>query len=91
MVATFTRRRGAIMTADTIPGYIAVIKCCSGPAAGVMTVIAGIAAGDMVGRFARGCGAVVTGCTTAQHITVVHPRHRRPTAGPVTILTGIGG
>ena len=61
VVAIFTRCCAAIMTGDTITGNAAVIKDRIGPAVYIVAILTGITARNMVGRFAGGNTAVVTG------------------------------
>ena len=55
-----------------------------------MTVIAGIAAGDMCGCLAHGGAAVMAAETGAEHVRMVHARYGIPTGGAMAALTGIG-
>ncbi len=61
VVAIFTRCRAAIMTGNTITGNAAVIKDRIGPAVYIVTILTSITARNMVGWFAGGCRAVMTG------------------------------
>ena len=64
------------MAAGTTSGYAAVIE--SGPCEtiGVMAVVAGITALDMVSGFARCRIAVMATDTTALNFGMIHPIHR---------------
>ena len=56
-----------------------------------MTVIAVVAAGDVVWIF-TGCGdAVMTGTTAAKDLGVVHRDRRYPDVNIVAVLTDVGG
>jgi hypothetical protein len=67
--------RGAIVTAEAGAGCdIGMIKGGSLPYAGGMTVIAGVAAGDVIGCFAGSRYAVVTAEAGATNGIVVHAR-----------------
>ena len=61
VIAIFTRCRAAIMTGDTVTGDATVIKDRIGPAVYIVAILTGITAWNMVGRFAGGCRAVMTG------------------------------
>ena len=47
-----------------------------GPGIGGVAIIAGVAAGNVVGRLAGGDRAVVTAEAAAQHVGMVDPQHR---------------
>ena len=59
------------------------------PAIGCVTVIAAVVTGDVVGRLARGRGAVVATEAGTQHSRMVDPDHRVPDTGAVTVLAQV--
>ena len=56
-----------------------------------MTVIANIIAGDMVGRLAGCCGAIVATAAAAQHGGMINPGNRVETARVMAILATVAG
>jgi len=56
-----------------------------------MTVVAGITAGDVVGRFSGRSRAIVTAGTGTQHSGVVEPGNNGEIAGIMAILATIEG
>ncbi len=55
-----------------------------------MAVLAGIAAGDMVGGFTGRGSAVMAGHTGPEHGGVIDLGHRQPGGGAMAILTEVG-
>ena len=51
-----------------------------------MTIVAGVVAGNVIGRLAGCCGVVMTAEAGPQHCGMVNPDHRDPGAGAVAIL-----
>ncbi|VAW77569.1 hypothetical protein MNBD_GAMMA13-1817 [hydrothermal vent metagenome] len=89
--AVFARRRGAVMTTGTVTADGTVIERRRGPTVGGMTIVTGIAAGNMIRRFAQRNAAVVAGETAAEYGRMVHFGHRRPAGRTVTVFTQIVG
>lgn len=55
-----------------------------------MAIVAGIATGNMRGRFAHGGCAVVAAGAGTEHVGMVHTRHRHPAGSAMAIYTEIG-
>ena len=62
-----------------------------GPGIGGVAVIAGGAAGDMVGCFTDGSRAVVAAEAGAEHGAMIDPGHRGPGVCTMTVLAHGGG
>ena len=71
MVWVLTDSLCAIVTTDTVTRDAQVIEVRRQPAYCAVTVIAGIAAGDMRRVFANGNGAIVAGDTSANYLGVI--------------------
>ena len=79
------------MTAGTVATDLTVIKVGRLPGAGCVTVIAGVAAGDVVAVFSFRRTAVVAGETTANNVTVIDANDRFPACVAVAILADVAG
>ena len=83
--------RAAIMAGSTgTGGYTAVVEHGRYPAIGIMAVIAGIAAGDVVGRLAGRRRAVMTAETGANHTGMIYADNGAPDCRAVAVFTYIG-
>ena len=78
------------MTAEAATGHIGVIEYCTGPGVGVMTVITGIAAGDMIRCLTHCRSAVVAAGTGTYHTDVVNTGYRLPGPGTMAVLAHVG-
>ena len=76
VIARFTGRIVAVMAGNTVAGHTAVIERGTRKGVGVVAIVTGIAALDMVGRFARRGAAVVTANATSLNFGVIHTTHR---------------
>ena len=76
VIAWFTGRIVAVMAGNTVTGHTAVIESSSGEGIGIVAIVTGITALDMVGRFARRGAAVVTANATSLNFGVIHTTHR---------------
>ena len=66
----------SIMTADTVAGDATVVKSSRAPVARGMTVVALVAAGDVIWTLADRNGAIVAGEARAQYLGMIHAYHR---------------
>jgi hypothetical protein len=83
-------RIGTVVTARTITSDIDMVKIRRGPGSGYVTVITGVAAGDVCGCLA-GCRiAVVTGAASTNYLDVVDSYCWRPKIHAVAVLTNKG-
>jgi hypothetical protein len=55
-----------------------------------MTVVASVAAGNVIGILTRGSGAVVTGLAQPEHLQMIDPDDRLPGYRAMTVFTDIG-
>ena len=76
MGGRLTGSRRAIVATGAIAGHSAVVKDRPGKTIGVVAIVAGIATGDMIGRLARGHGAIVATRAGALHRGMIDPGHR---------------
>jgi len=79
------------MTADAVSTDTTVVECGIGEAIGVVTVVAGIAALNMVRRFTRRCAAVMAADAGTLHFSVVDLGNNLPARWCMTGFTQIGG
>ena len=80
----------AVVTANAIAGIRRVIECRWQPACCRMTVIAGVAAGDMQRMFADRGDPIVAESTTAQDLGVIDRQHRCKQRRRMAVLANIG-
>lgn len=66
------------MTTSTVVRHIGVIEICRNPRIGGMADQAVFRGRHMVGIFSRRRSAVMTACTGADHIGVIHPYNGYP-------------
>jgi len=85
-----TGRVCAVVTACTIARDVDVIEVGRCPARCRMTVIAVVAADNMIGIFARCDDAIMAGTTAADDIEVIDRENGRERVCRMTVLTGIG-
>ncbi len=76
VVTRFTGRIVTVMAGDTVAGHTAVIERGTRKGIGVVAIVTGIAALNMVGRFTWCSAAVVTANTAALNFSVIHTTHR---------------
>ena len=76
MVTRFTGRIVAVVARNTVTGHTTVIESGPSKGIGVVAIVTGIAALDMVGRFTRCGAAVVTANATSLNFGVIHTTHR---------------
>ena len=79
----------AVMAVYAIAGDRRVVEECRQPASRSVTVIAGIAAGNMRRVFAGGNDAIMAGVTGSQYLRVIHSHHGRKHISGVAILADI--
>lgn len=79
------------MATDAIAGDVQVIEIGRPPGYRGVTVIAGIAAGDVRRMFADGCDAVVAGTAITDDLCVIDSKDRRKNIGRVAVLAHITG
>lgn len=80
----------AVMAAYAVAGDIDVVEIRRQPADGAVTIVAGIAAGNVCRVLANCDDAVVTGTTGADHLGVIDHHHRREQVGCMAILAYVG-
>ena len=89
MVGRFTRRGGAVVTADTGALNLIVINLCDGrPIARYMAGFTDVAGGDVIAIFTRCRAAIMTGDTVAGDATMIEGGIGK-IGGVVAVLTGI--
>jgi len=81
---------GAVVAADTVTGNVDVIEICRQPAGCGVTVVAGVATGNVGGVLAGRRDAIVTGSAGTGHLGVVDGVHRRKSIGIVAVLADVG-
>ena len=82
---------GAVVTAGTIAGDVAVVEHCAAPAVGGMAVITAVGAGDVRWMLADGGGAVVTGEAGTDDIRMIDTHNRDPAGVAVTVFADAVG
>ena len=80
----------AIVTTDAVTSDVQVIEVRWQPANGAVTVIAGIAAGDMCWMLADRSDAIVAGAAGAYYLGVIDRQHGRKQIRRVAIFADIG-
>ena len=91
MRRAFACRVSAVVAAKAVAGDVDVIEVRRQPANRRMTVVAVVAAGDVVQVFAGGREPVMTGAAGARHLRMVNEIRGRPDSRVVTVFTHIGG
>ena len=91
MVARFAGRLITVMARRTVPGDTAVIEGRIGEGVGVVAIVAGITALDMVRRFARCGAAVMTADAASLNLVMINPRDGRPVARYMTGFADVTG
>ena len=81
---------GTVVAADTVTGNVDVIEVCRQPAGCGVTVVAGVATGNVGGVLAGRRDAIVTGSAGTGHLGVVDGVHRRKSIGIVAVLADVG-
>lgn len=81
----------AIVTTHAVPGDVDVIEIRRQPADGTVTIIAIIAAGNMVLAFPFGDYTVMTGTASADHLGVINEHYGHEHRRAVAIFTDVGG
>ncbi len=76
MVTRFTGRIVAVVAGDTVTRYTAVIERGPRKGIGVVAIVTGITALNMIGRFTRCSAAVMTANAGALNFGVIHTTHR---------------
>ena len=76
MVTRFTGRIVAVVAGDTVARYTTVIERGTRKGIGIVAIVTGIAALDMVRRFTRCSAAVVTANATSLNFRMIHTTHR---------------
>ena len=84
-------RGRAIVAGHAVAADTRVIKYRTLEAGGVMAIVTGIAAGDMIGRFAGRRAAIMTAETGALHFSMIDSGCRLPQICAVTRLTATAG
>jgi len=79
----------AVMAADAVTNNIQVIEGCRSPSNGGVTVVAGVATGDVRRVFADRNNAVVTRAARANHLRMVNGKYRREDVCVVAVFTDI--
>jgi len=80
----------AVMTADAAAGDTAVIKDRISKAVGIVAIVAGITALDMVGRLAGCCITVMAADTATLNFSMIHPDNRCPATWGVAGFAEVG-
>lgn len=83
-------RRRAVMAIDAVARDVHVIEIGRDPRRRRMTVVAGIAARNMIGRLAGRRGSIVAGRACSQYLRMVHSVGRYPQDVVMAILTHVG-
>jgi hypothetical protein len=78
VAAVLSRRRGAVVTTDTVGGVICVVEIGGYPCSRRVTHIAGVVAGDMGCRLAGRRHTIMTAIAGAYDIRVIDPDNRSP-------------
>ena len=86
MVTRFSGRCCTVVAAGTAGGHTGMIKNRPREGICIVAIITDVAAGDVVGRFARGRDAVVATGTCSQHGGVINPGDSGEIAGVMAIL-----
>ena len=76
VIAWFTGGIVTVMAGNTVPGHTAVIERGPSKRIGIVAIVTGIAALDMVRRFTRCHAAVMARNTGALNFSMVYPRCR---------------
>jgi len=82
---------GAVVAVDAVTRDVGVVEVGRQPARRRMTVIAGVAAGDVSRLFARRGDTVMTGAAAAQNLCVIDGKRGRPNVRCVAVLANIAG
>jgi hypothetical protein len=85
-----TCRFCTVVTTDTVTGDIQVIEVRRQPADRAVTVIAGVAAGNMCWLFADGSDTIVAGAAGSDYLRVIDGQHGRKHIRRVTVFTDVG-
>ena len=88
---TFAGCFDTVVAAGAVAGDTAVIKGCWQPAGRRVTVVAGIAAGNVRRVFARGRDAVLTGDAGADDMRVIYVKLWRKHIGRMTVIADVRG
>lgn len=76
----------AVMTARAVAGDRCMVESGACPSVGAMAILAGIGAGNVIGRLARGDRTVMTAGAGTDDRSVVDPRDRRPLIGTIVAV-----
>ncbi len=76
VIARFAGGIITVVAGDTVSGDTAVIECGTRKGIGVVAIVTGITALDMVRGFTRCSTAVMTADTAALNFGVIHPAYR---------------
>lgn len=80
----------AVMAAYAVASDIDVVEIRRQPADGAVTIIAGIATGNVCRVLANCDDAVVTATTGADNLAVIDHHHRREQVGRMTVFAYVG-
>ena len=78
-----------VVAGHAVAGHTSMIKCRTRPGSRVVTVIAGVTAGDVVVRFTARYRAIVTTEAGTLHLGMIRTRHRCKQIGVMARLTGV--
>lgn len=90
MVWRFADRFRTVVTTHAVAHDVYVIKVRRQPARGAMTIVTGVAAGDVALVLADGNDAVVARTTAAKYLRVIDGHHGCEYVGSVAIFADIG-
>ena len=79
------------MTAHTVACDVDVIEVRRYPAHGAVTIVAGVATGNVRQVFANGDDAIMAGAASPNDLRVINGHYRREYVGRMAVLTNIRG
>ena len=89
VVRVLTDRLRAVVTTDTVARDIQVIEVRRQPANRAVTIVTGIAAGDMRRVLANGNGAIVAGDASPDYLGVIDGQYWRKNIRRVTVFADV--
>lgn len=88
---SLARRVSTVVAAEAVARDVDMVEVRGQPANRRMTVVAVVAAGDVIQVFPGGREAIMAGAARAQNLRMVDHVRRRPDVAVVAVLAHIGG